>query len=581
MQTDTNGQIHVANTATPSLLDEIAVLDSAADSSVAAISSFDELESMKTQWRQRFLKAIGGLPARTPLNAKEGPGTRCDEFTIQNVLFESTPGVYVTGHLFLPENPRFRPPYPVVLMANGHTDAAILHPRYAAHITSMVRAGLAVFSWDPVSQGERRQCDARFDSSWRDCAVEHTLIGARSWLVGWNFARFLIWDAMRAIDYLETRSEIDCNRIGICGTSGGGTQSTYVQALDDRISAAFPNCFVSSIRSVFAERGCHDAEQFFFNQLPEGINHAAMLAMGLGRVRLATGSRWEDYFPHSGAVETFAVYNSLFNRLRQSFPDFPAPWHFHCEGPHGLPLATRCAQTDWMVHCLRGAPPPRESEYYRRLLPKGASESDDPARLSPLPFPAEAVFFTDTHHVRDLPGFKSLYDIIAERASELTSKRQPKGREELREIVRRRAVIRPLDRLLAEQPSEEEPFIHPRFGWWYINGPYGMAEENEAAILATIGRSAVGRDAENILIKAAAEVHANGGHPIILKARGWDVIPAAHAYAAEPQLFSATDLAEIPPSWTEMATAPDPSLSSYATGVWGALEEYDWPDLLR
>lgn len=82
---------------------------------------------------------------------------------------------------------------------------------------------------------------------------------------------------MRALDYLETRKDVDCSRVGVCGTSGGGTQSAYLQALDPRIRVAFPNCFVSSVRAVFAERGCHDAEQFFWDQLNVGVNHAAIL----------------------------------------------------------------------------------------------------------------------------------------------------------------------------------------------------------------------------------------------------------------------------------------------------------------
>lgn len=57
------------------------------------------------------------------------------------------------------------------------------------------------------------------------------------------------------------------------------------------------------------------------------------------------------------------------------------------------------------------------------------------------------------------------------------------------------------------------------------------------------------------------------------------IIAAAHAYAAEPQLFSSVLFTDAPPSWTEMATNPDPRLDSFAVAVWGALKEYDWTDL--
>ena len=100
-------------------------------------------------------------------------------------------------------------------------------------------------------------------------------------------------------------------------------------------------------------------------------------------------------------------------------------------------------------------------------------------------------------------------------------------------------------------------------------------------MLATLGKSVVGRDAERIVIKAAVDVAANGGQPVVLKAKGWDCIAAAHAYAAEPQLFSGIEFTERPPSWTEMATNPDTKDDSFAVGVWGALLDYDWVDLVE
>ena len=556
------------------LMDEVRRADEAGDAAVASICTMGELKAKQAEWRKAWVEGIGGLPCvKTPLKAKEGPVVQCDGFTLQNVLFESLPGVYVVGHLALPSGGAAKPPYPAVLMPLGHSDAGILNPRYAAHFAMTARAGFAAFTWDPISQGERRQATKPKNDYTGNCSTEHTRLGARGWLVGWNFARFRIWDGIRAIDWLETRRDVDCSRLGVMGTSGGGTMSAYMQALDDRIKVAFPNCFVSSIREVFAERGCHDAEQFFWNQLGVGVNHAAMLMMGQPRVALATGSRYKDYFPHGGAVSTFATFSATASRLGLGGPF----WHFHCGGPHGLPPSTRAAQVDWMRRCILGAEPPRHIAEYHALDVCG-TDKDDPAGKVPLPFPEKAAFFTSTHQVRDLPGFRSVYSLIAERADELASTRRPKTREELREIVRRRAAIR----LLSDLPAAvQKSFDHPNFDWWYLNGAYGKRRENEAAILAALGRSVVGRDAENVVILAAAQVKANGGKPVPLVARGWNCISAAHAYAAEPQLFSDVRFASPPPSWTEMAKDPTVGRESYAVSVWGALEEYDWVDLVE
>ena len=377
--------------------------------------------------------------------------------------------------------------------------------------------------------------------------------------------------AVRAIDYVESRADLNCSKLGIMGTSGGGTMSAYMQAFDPRIKVAFPNCYVSSLREVIGARGCHDAEQFFWNMLPNGFNHAAILAMGQPSVALATGSRWKDYFPHAGAVATFAVFTNMTARL-----GFAGPyWHFSCDGPHGLPPSTRAAQVDWMRHCILGASAPKPLDEYH-ILDRAGTDAKDPCHAA-LPFPAAATFCTPTHQVRDLPGFKSVYALIADEASRLAKERKPRTREELREIVRRRAGIRPLADLPA---AVQKPFDHPKFGWWYLKGVYGTRRENEAAMLATLGRSVVGRDAENLLIEVAARMKSNGGKPVPLEAKGWSCIAAAHAYAVEPQLFSEVRFSEPPPSWTELVTNPDPCRDSYAIAVWGALRDYDWTDLV-
>ena len=172
---------------------------------------------------------------------------------------------------------------------------------------------------------------------------------------------------------------------------------------------------------------------------------------------------------------------------------------------------------------------------------------------------------------------KGTHDIIADEALRLAKARKPHTREELQKVVRRRAKIRPLAEL---GETDETNFDHP-FKWWYLEGREEKLAENHAAILAMMGRSRVGVKAEAMLRDAAKRVVANGGRPVVLEAKGADCIAAAHAYAAEPQLFSEVRFADAPPSWTEMATNPDPRLDSFAVAVWGALREYDWAELVK
>ncbi|MBR2911309.1 MAG: dienelactone hydrolase family protein, partial [Lentisphaeria bacterium] len=171
------------------------------------------------------------------------------------------------GFLFLPDDPRFKAPYPAVLLLLGHSETGKCRDNYF-HLAEMaVKEGFGVFVPDPLSQGERVQQEPQH--KWNECAAEHTSLGARAWLLGWNFARFRLNDAVRSIDYMETRRELDLSKLAVTGCSGGGTMSAYLQAFDNRIKAAAPSCYISSMREVIRERGLHDAEQFFSDSCQE------------------------------------------------------------------------------------------------------------------------------------------------------------------------------------------------------------------------------------------------------------------------------------------------------------------------
>ena len=543
--------------------------DSEIDQSLLKIKSLSELETKQREWKALWLDMLGGLPEKTPLHAQTAGKIRGDGFTVEKILFQSQEGVYVTGFLYLPDDPRFRPPYPGLLLVNGHSDTGKLKDRYCQMAVMAVKEGFGVFTPDPISQGERIQRGPQYE--WKECSIEHASLGARSWLVGWNFARFRLWDAVRSVDYMETRKELDLSRLAVTGCSGGGTMSTYMQAFDERIKYACPSCYVSSLREVIGERGVHDAEQFFFGQLTRGFNHAVLLAMGQPRAAVLLDTRRSDYFPIAGARSTA----ELIRQIQKNLNIVPRLDIFSCDGPHGWPLAGRTAVLSWLKYMVKG----EKNQYCRG---NGKNPEMDAEALRgipdgnplPLPFTAENSSVTPQGQVRDLPGFKSLYTLIGEEALRLRKMRKI-DRAKLSEIVRRRAGIRPLDRL----GPEPQPFQHD-FKWWYLSGAEGVPVELHAAILAVEGRSLIGVRAESFLRKALQESKADGGQPVPLCAEGVPCIAAAHAYAAEPQLFSYVEFKNPPPSWTEMLQKEDPAQDSFAVTVWGALKEYDWTDLV-
>ena len=550
------------------ILRQISDDDKRADAAVLSVASLEELKEKQKQWRKVWLDILGGMPEKTPLQPKVTGTIRCEGYRVEKILFQSLPGIYVTGYLYLPDDPRFRTPYPALLLVLGHSETGKLRDRYCHMAVMAVKAGFAVFTPDPFSQGERVQQGAEYP--WKQCASEHASLGARSWLVGWNFARFRIWDAVRAIDYMETRPELDLSKLAVAGCSGGGTMSTYMQAFDDRIKVACPTCYVSSLREVIGERGVHDAEQFFFGQLPRGFNHAVLLAMGQPRTAVMLDARHSDYFPIEGIRSTTVLIEKFREKLGIETP-FAL---FSSDGPHGWPLCGRTAVLSWLENTVKG----KASRFCKNLGGKPVPDIEAlrviPDHTPPIPFSEEGRNVTPTGQVRDLPGFKSLYTLIAEEANRLRESRKT-DRSKLREIVRRRAGIHPLDQL----PPEPEAFQHD-FKWWYLSGSEGFSVEQYAAILAVEGRSLIGERAESFLRNALEERKTNGGKPVPLRAEGDWCIAAAHACAAEPELFSSVEFINPPPSWTDMLKNPDPTHDSFAVTVWGALKEYDWTDLV-
>ena len=118
---------------------------------------------------------------------------------------------------------------------------------------NLVRKNFLVFAFDPVGQGERLEY---YNPETKKSIVggpttEHSYPGTQAFITGSSQARYMIWDGIRAVDYLLSRKEVDPERIGITGRSGGGTQSAYIAAMDERIYAAAPECYITNFTRLF------------------------------------------------------------------------------------------------------------------------------------------------------------------------------------------------------------------------------------------------------------------------------------------------------------------------------------------
>lgn len=311
---------------------------------IAAIRDTAAAQRRQKQVRERILSLIGGLPEyRGPLNARVTKTTKRDGFVIDHVLFESLPQYYVTANLYRPETPGR---HPAILMSMGHWDSG----KAAGQLLSsnLARKGFVVLAYDPVGQGERQQAfDTRTGRSLIGGPTEqHFSNGAAAILLGQSVARYFIHDGMRAIDYLVSRPEVDPERIGATGCSGGGTQTTYISALDPRVKVAAVACYMNSFQTLFAG-SVGDSEQSVPGFLAAGLDQTDYVELFAPKPWLITSTE-DDFFTPAGAKQVFDEAQGWY----QLFDASDRVRWVVGPGGHGTPLVVREAIYDWMIRWL-------------------------------------------------------------------------------------------------------------------------------------------------------------------------------------------------------------------------------------
>lgn len=586
--------------------------------------------------RAKFLEAIGGLPERTPLEPKIVGTFQGEGYRVEKVLFESQPKHYVAAAIFLPDPEKHKPPYPGVLVPCGHSANGKAYHPYQEACALLALNGMAALIFDPVDQGERHQLlDAAGKPRLASC-TGHNMIGVGSILLGRNTARFEIWDGIRGVDYLQSRSEIDSKRIGCMGNSGGGTQTAYLMALDERILAASPSCYICGLYGrLLRTNGAQDAEQNIFGQLAFGMDHADYCMLRAPRPTLLCTAT-SDFFDIRDAWVTFRYAKRLYGRLgfaeRMSLVE--------TDQPHGYTPRLREGATRWMARWLLGNDEPISEPPGLKVL------TDAEIRCTPR------------GEVMLLEGARSVYDLNRDYEQQLAEQRKQlwavQAREEMLGRVRQIAGIRPLSDLPRPEVEKTGTITHdgyrieklvfkPESDLWlpavlfvpegvaprgvvvYVDergkdaesGPDGEIEKLVKAgrvVLAVdlrgtgetqqvgqkyfspplfgpdgqdfyvaylLGRSYVGMRAEDLLLVSrwlGREYPSARAAGVDLVAVGHVTVPALHAAAVEPGLFESVKLVRPLVSWSNVvhsgyAKVPLVSL------VHGALKTYDLPDL--
>jgi cephalosporin-C deacetylase-like acetyl esterase len=587
----------------------------------------EQIAEYQKRLREKFIDAIGGLPERTPLNPQVTGVVQRDGYRVEKIIFESQPKHYVTALLFMPDAGKFKPPYPGVLVPCGHSDNGKAYEAYQTMGAFLALNGMAGLVFDPIDQGERSQMPSQLPGLAGTRA--HTMLGVGSILLGRNTARFEIWDGMRGIDYLQSRPEVDQKRIGCTGNSGGGTQTSYLMALDERIGAAAPSCYITSFERLLDTIGPQDAEQNIYGQLAFGMDHADYLMMQAPMPILICAAT-EDFFDITGVWNSFRYAKRLYTRM-----EFAERIDLlENDAGHNYNRIQRQSVVRWMSRwLLKKDVPITEPEI--KLL------SDEEVRCAP------------GGQVMNIDGARSTYDLNRDYEKELAARRKKLwttgDKAELLDEVRKIAGIRRLEELPEPKVTlvgtlerdgyqvrkmiftPEEGIYLPALMFvpaknteqsavLYINeqgkaadaAPGGSIETMVKAgkcVLAVdvrgagetqqgkqgqlsgaagsdwkdvftaylLGYSYVGMRAEDVLVCARFLKQQQAG-PVELIAVGNVAVPALHAAVIEPELFDSVKLTGMLSSWSNVIELGR-SNNQQVNAVQGALKMYDLPDL--
>jgi dienelactone hydrolase len=325
--------------------------------------SLDAWRERKRAIREKFLESWGGFP-ETPCDlAPQTLGElRRDGYRIERIVFQTRPGVLMTANAYVPEGSGRRP---AVLCVHGHWKGARQDPTPQARCIALAKLGFFVLAVDAFGAGERGIGKALGE-------YHGEMTGATLWPVGLPLSGLQVYENMRAADYLQSRPEVDGTKLGITGASGGGNQTMYAGAFDERFGCVVPVCSVGTYRAYLGAACC------VCEVVPDAMTRTeegAILAMVAPRaLMVVTATRDAFQFSVGEAQKSVSAAQHVF-RLHDAAGKIS---HTLFESPHAYGKAMREAMYGWMTLHLKG-------EGQGNPIPEPDLATEDPETLRCYP----------------------------------------------------------------------------------------------------------------------------------------------------------------------------------------------------
>ncbi|MGD9613401.1 MAG: alpha/beta hydrolase [Kiritimatiellia bacterium] len=322
----------------------------------------------ETSRRQLFaMLGLEPLPERTPLRARITGTIERPAYRIEKIVFESRPGLFVTANLYLPRERSG--PVPAIVYLNGHwptLDGA--KTGYQDRYLWYPANGFALLVVDPLGYGEIPGIHPGTNK-----------LNRWDWISrGYTPAGVEVWNAIRALDYLETRPEVDSARIGATGISGGGVMTQYWAALDERVAVAAPSCSTFTIGDQVAnDLVLHQCDCTYYPNVHR-LDFPEVLALIAPRPLLILGGRKDMLFPPAGFRAAFRKTQRIYGLYEPSVPGGSRIRLVESNAGHTDPPHFLAETRQWMCRWLLGredvpaaqtgaVPPPEAPETLRCL----------------------------------------------------------------------------------------------------------------------------------------------------------------------------------------------------------------------